>query len=429
MIKILFLITLFVTAAVAVPFFSENNDDTLAPLISSPGAEVVPDQYIVVFKDEIAEERVSCHHHDIGGIVFEERKKLKRRGFMADFISGIKHTYNIGSFKGYAGKFSHEVLHKIRQSEDVAYVEKDQVVRVGATEPDAPWGLARISHRGRDGPNIYEYDSTAGEGVTVYVIDTGIYINHTDFGGRAEWGVTIPANTPDTDDNGHGTHVSGTIAGTRYGVAKNARLVAIRVFDANGVGFNSDVIKGIDWAVTAHNSRSAEARRTGEVFKGSVINMSLRSDADTAVDAATNAAVDKGVVVAVAAGNDDDDACTKSPARAANAITVGATGADDTRAYFSNWGQCLTIFAPGVNVLSAYIGSPDATRILQGTSMASPHVAGLSAYILGLTSSPLTPTQVKDRILFWGTRGILNDVGTDSPNLLAFNGYNLGIPI
>ncbi|CAG8627049.1 10644_t:CDS:2, partial [Paraglomus occultum] len=247
MIKILFLITLCAAAAVAIPFFPENNDDTLAPLMSSPGAAIVPDQYIVVFKNEIAEERISCHHHDIADLVFEERKKFKR-GLMADFVSGIKHTYDIGSFKGYSGRFSNEVLQMIRQSEDVAYVEKDQVVRVGASELNPPWGLARISHRGRDGPNLYEYDSTAGEGVTIYVIDTGIYVNHTDFGGRATWGATIPENTPSIDDNGHGTHVSGTAAGTQYGVAKNARLVAVKVLDMNGRGFNSDVIKGIEWA-------------------------------------------------------------------------------------------------------------------------------------------------------------------------------------
>ncbi|CAG8594361.1 7363_t:CDS:2 [Paraglomus occultum] len=420
MTKLLLLITLFLAATVAMPYYGKGYKP-LAPLVSSPGAETIPDQYIVVFKSSATAERITCHHNDVRSMLAEENRKVKR-GFMSELISGIKHYYDIGDFQGYSGKFSYDVLNKIRESDDVAYVERDQKVYPTVLQRNAPWGLARISHRKRLESGTftqYTYDDSAGEGVTAYVIDTGVNINHVEFGGRAEWGTTIP-NEPDDDEEGHGTHVAGTIAGSTYGVAKKAKIVAVKVLGPNG-GTTSDVIKGIEWTVNAHKRESSN---NDPSFKGSVANMSLGGSNSAALDASANAAVDAGVVLSVAAGNDAVSACTSSPASAEKAITVAASTIEDARASFSNYGECVDIFAPGKDILSAWIGSDTATNTISGTSMATPHITGLSAYILGLSSSPMTPQQVLEVMLTTATPDAISDVGPKSPNLLAFNNYN-----
>ncbi|CAG8627065.1 10645_t:CDS:2, partial [Paraglomus occultum] len=401
----------------------DKDDDTpLAPLISSQDAEIIPDKYIVVFKTDITADQISCHHNRVNTALFEERKKYKR-GFMTELISGIEHVYNLDGFQGYSGTFSKDVLNHIRQSDDIAYVEKDHKVYADVIQYDAPWGLARVSHRDRlqwDTYNRYLYDQTAGEGITAYVIDTGIYINNTDFDGRARWGVTIPWGEPNIDNVGHGTHVAGTIAGTRFGVAKNARLVAVKVLGQDG-GTVSDVIKGIEWTVRDHRRSVNEARRAGRQYKGSVANMSLGGAKSYALDRAANAAVDNGVVLVVAAGNSNADACTQSPSGAAKAISVAASTIRDERAGFSNYGRCVALFGPGQDILSTWIGYPTATKSISGTSMASPHVAGLAAYLLSLSPSPLSPTALRNKLIALATRNALVDV-KGSPNLLAYNG-------
>jgi len=420
MTKLFLLITLFLTATVAIPYYG-NGYSGLAPLVSPPSADIIPDQYIVVFKSSVTAERITCHHNDVRSMLAEENKKVKR-GFMTELVSGIKHYYEIGDFVGYSGKFSYDVLNKIRESDDVAYVERDQRVYPNVLQRNAPWGLARISHRERLQTGTfaqYMYDDSAGEGVTAYVIDTGVNIDHVEFGGRAEWGTTIP-DEPDEDQEGHGTHVAGTIAGSTYGVAKKARIVAVKVLGPKG-GTNSDVIKGIEWAVNAHKRESS---KNDHSFKGSVANMSLGGSNSAALDAAANGAVDAGVVLSVAAGNENLSACTSSPASAEKAITVAASTIEDARASFSNYGKCVDIFAPGKDILSAWIGSNTATNTISGTSMATPHITGLTAYILGLSSSRLTPKQVLDVLLTTATQDALSDAGPDSPNLLAYNNYN-----
>lgn len=301
-------------------------------------------------------------------------------------------------------------------------------------EKQAPWGLARISHRdtlGFSTYNKYLYSGEGGEGVDAYVIDTGTNTEHVDFEGRASWGKTIPRGDVDEDRNGHGTHCSGTIAGKKYGVAKKAKVYAVKVLGSNGSGTMADVIKGVEWARDNHLAQvkaAKEGKRKG--FKGSVANMSLGGGKVNLLDAAVNAAVDSGIHFAVAAGNDNADACNYSPAAATKAVTVGASALDDSRAYFSNYGKCTDIFGPGLSIQSTWIGSKYAVNTISGTSMASPHIAGLLAYYVSLQPAEdsefagpsLTPKKLKDSLLAIATEGILTDIPANTPNLLAWNG-------
>lgn len=228
--------------------------------------------------------------------------------------------------------------------------------------------------------------------MNVYVVDTGIYINHTEFEGRARWGKTIPKNDLDIDGNGHGTHCAGTIASGKYGVAKAATVTAVKVLGTNGSGTMSDVVAGVVWAATdavkAKAAAEAEVKATGKTkYKGSVANMSLGGGKSQALDDTVNKAVKAGLHFAVAAGNDNRDACDYSPASAELAVTVGASTVTDERAYFSNHGKCVDVFAPGLNILSTWNSGPYSVNTISGTSMASPHTAGLLAYLLSIYPS------------------------------------------
>ena len=302
-------------------------------------------------------------------------------------------------------------------------------------EKNAPWGLARISHRDSlsfGTFNKYLYSADGGEGVDVYVIDTGTNVDHVDFEGRANWGKTIPANDEDIDGNGHGTHCSGTIAGRKYGVAKKANVYAVKVLKSNGSGTMSDVVKGVEWAALSHSDKVAAAKKGKgkKGFKGSAANMSLGGGKSRTLDIAVNAAVDAGIHFAVAAGNDNADSCNYSPAAAEKAVTVGASTLADERAYFSNFGTCNDIFAPGLNILSTWIGSKYAVNTISGTSMASPHIAGLLAYFLSLQPAKdsafavaeITPKKLKANLISIATQGALTDVPDSTANILAWNG-------
>lgn len=265
----------------------------------------------------------------------------------------------------------------------------------------------------------YQYDPNGGEGVKVYVIDTGVNVDHIDFGGRASWGHTVPNGDLDSDGNGHGSHCAGTIAGSRYGIAKKAQPVAVKVLRSNGSGTMSDVVAGVDWATTAHLK---EKHAQDKKYKGAVANMSLGGGRSPTLDVAVNGAVRAGIVFSVAAGNDNSDACDYSPAAAELAITVGATTIEDERAYFSNYGKCVDVFAPGMNILSVWRGSRYATNTISGTSMAAPHVAGLAAYLLSLEEGPVTAKEIKEKILATAIKDKLDGIPKDTPNLLINNG-------
>ncbi|KEF61292.1 cerevisin [Exophiala aquamarina CBS 119918] len=427
------------------PVIVETIHKDAAPVISSSNAKEIPDSYMVVFKQHVSNADAVAHHSWIQDLHLTNqvnKQELRKRsfGFSEDTIfEGLRHTYNIpGGLLGYAGHFDQDVIEQVRRHPDVEYIERDSEVHTmketPALEKNAPWGLARISHRkslGFGDFNKYLYSEDGGEGVDAYVIDTGTNTEHVDFEGRASWGKTIPQGDEDVDGNGHGTHCSGTIAGKKFGVAKKANIYAVKVLKSNGSGTMSDVVKGVEWAATAHSgSVSAAKKGKKKGFKGSVANMSLGGGKSRVLDLAVNAAVDAGLHFAVAAGNDNADSCNYSPAAAENAVTVGASTLADERAYFSNFGACNDIFAPGLNVLSTWIGSKYATNTISGTSMASPHIAGLLAYLLSLQPSndsayavaEITPKKLKANIIAIATEGALTNVPADTANILAWNG-------
>lgn len=415
----------------------------VAPLSIPPNA--FPHRYIVVLKHSSPEE-IALHMEAITQSQLQSVGELAQDDpfFSAQGVrttGGIQDSFDVaGLLNGYVGYFTDAVVELIRKSPMVDFVEMDSPVHASEfdTQNGAPWGLSRISHRERlnlGSFNKYLFDDEAGKGVTSYVIDTGINVKHQDFEGRAHWGKTIPANDEDLDGNGHGTHCAGTIASKHYGVAKGADVVAVKVLRSNGSGSMSDVIKGVEFAAQSHQ-KAVKDKKKG--FKGSTANMSLGGGKSPALDLAVNAAVKAGIHFAVAAGNENQDACNTSPAAAEQAVTVGASTLSDDRAYFSNYGKCVDIFAPGLNILSTYIGSDDATATLSGTSMASPHVAGLLTYFLSLQpdsdsdffdagSQGVTPEQLKKKLIAYSTKDILYDLPEDTPNALIYNGGGHGL--
>jgi subtilisin family serine protease len=251
--------------------------------------------------------------------------------------------------------------------------------------------------------------SAKGAGVDAYIVDTGILSTHTDFSGRMGVGYSAINDGNGTNDcNGHGTHVAGTTAGTTYGIAKSATLIPVRVLDCLGSGTNSGVIAGLDWIISHHTAGTP-----------AVANMSLGGGASAALDLAVQNVINDGVVMAVAAGNDGLNACNYSPARAANAITVGSTTTTDARSSFSNIGTCVDIFAPGSSITSAWIGSTTAINTISGTSMASPHVAGVAAVLMGRFPTS-TPAQIATMLRTSATPNVVTSAGTGSPNFLLY---------
>ncbi|GME68116.1 unnamed protein product [[Candida] boidinii] len=412
-------------------------------LVTSPVASknIIPHSYIIVFKDQVSKDQIDSHHEWADKVQFLSSLHLTKEDEFVSFVEsqglktpgGVLDMFHIdGLFSGYHGYFTEEAIQLINRHPDVAFVELDSRVFINEakTQVGAPWGLARISHRDslslRD-YNRYVYDEVAGKGVTAYVIDTGVSVTHEEFDGRAKWGKTIPTDDSDVDGNGHGTHCAGTIGSKDYGISKNAEIVAVKVLKTNGSGTMSDVVKGVEFAANAHIKALKESKPG---FKGSTANMSLGGGKSPALDLAVNAAVKAGLHFAVAAGNDNADACNYSPAAAEKAVTVGASTLSDSRAYFSNFGKCVDIFAPGLNILSTYIGSDSATAVLSGTSMASPHVCGLLTYFLSLqpeseslfSTAAITPDQLKKNIIDFATPNVLKDIDSDTPNLLIYNG-------
>ncbi|MDX3745829.1 S8 family peptidase [Streptomyces sp. AK08-02] len=316
----------------------------------------------------------------------------------------VKKTFST-ALNGYTATLSAAEARRLAADPAVATVEQNQTVHVDATQTSAPWGLDRIDQAALPLSGTYTYPDTAGAGVTAYVIDTGVRITHSQISGRATNGYdAVDGDNVAQDGNGHGTHVATTIAGSTYGVAKAAKIVAVRVLDNAGSGTTAGVIAGIDWVTANHSGPS-------------VANLSLGGGASTSLDTAVSNSIASGVTYAVAAGNSSANASSYSPARVAAAITVGATTSTDARASYSNYGSVLDIFAPGSSITAGWNTSDTATNTISGTSMATPHVAGAAAvYLAGHTSA--TPAQVATALTGGATTGVVTSPGSGSPNRL-----------
>ncbi|MCF4430004.1 S8 family peptidase [Acinetobacter baumannii] len=297
-------------------------------------------------------------------------------------------------------------IEAMKKNPHVLSVESDTIVNIDATTQSNPdWGLDRIDQKALPLNSAYSYLQT-GSGTTAYIVDTGILSSHQEFSGRVLSGYTaISDGIGTTDCNGHGTHVAGTVGGTTYGVAKNVNLVPIRILGCDGSGASSNVIAGLDWIL-----------KNGK--KPAVVNMSLGGATSSSLDSAVENLYNNGYVMVVAAGNSNTDACTSSPARVSKAITVAATDNTDTRASYSNYGSCVDIFAPGSQINSSWIGSNTATKILNGTSMATPHVAGVVAEMLQSTPTA-SPQTISTNLLNQASSNVVKNP-SGSPNRLLY---------
>lgn len=349
----------------------------------SPEDETIAGQYVVMLRSEVSDAPIVA------------RLLLARHG------GALRRTYR-SAIKGFAARLSLQQLRRLRSDPLVVLVEPDGIVYADGNDASATWGLDRIDQRPAQLDGRYQYART-GVGVSVYIVDTGIRYSHSEFGGRASIGFDAFGGDG-TDCNGHGTHVAGTVGGRTYGVAKAVALRSVRVLNCTGSGSYSGVIAGLDW-IANYAARPA------------VVNMSLGGGASTALDSAVSRMSRAGITVVAAAGNANSDACNVSPARAADAITVGATDKTDTRASFSNYGSCVDLFAPGVGITSGIHTADDAEATLNGTSMAAPHAAGAAA--LFLERHPMaSPGEVAGALTSWATRGVVKSSASTHNDLL-----------
>jgi subtilisin family serine protease len=354
---------------------------------ASANAPAIAGRFIVTLRERISPSSVARDH-----------------GIRPDFV--YTHALN-----GFAGPISDAARQGLLRDNRVVRVEPDGIATVVTTEANATWGLDRVDQRALPLSTTYTYTST-GSGVHAYIIDTGILYSHTEFGGRASSGYDAVDGGSADDCNGHGTHVSGTVGGATYGLAKDVALVGVRVLNCSGSGTWSGVIAGIDW-VTANHVGPA------------VANMSLGGGANSSVDDAVKGMIASGVATAIAAGNGNQggraqDACKYSPARVAEAMTIGATDRTDTKASWSNYGNCVDWFAPGVGIASSWSTSTTATNTISGTSMATPHTAGVAALYLQLNPGD-TPQQVRDALYNAATKGVVKSSKTANNHLLFTN--------
>ncbi|MBV1911338.1 MAG: S8 family serine peptidase, partial [Kangiellaceae bacterium] len=376
-----------------------SSEPTLAQLNEVDSARAIKDQYIVLLKDK---------DPSVGSVAYSKMPIIQRQSKQQLVAAEIAASVSARVTRQYSNKVNGFVLEMsqsqvgiLRQDKRILMVEQDQIMNISATQINPTWGLDRIDQADLPLSDSYTY-TPDGTGVNSYIIDTGILISHADFSNRAVSGWDFVDNDSDaTDCNGHGTHVAGTVGGDTWGVAKNTRLTAIRVLGCNGSGTNSGVIAGVDW-VAANASLPA------------VANMSLGGGNSIALDTAVNNAIASGITFVVAAGNSNINACSGSPNRVPNALTVAASTNTDSRSSFSNWGACVDIFAPGSDITSTW--SNGGINTISGTSMAAPHVAGAAALFLQAYPSS-SPAEVAEGLAGFATENkIANPNG--APNRL-----------
>ncbi|PPK68541.1 S8 family peptidase [Actinokineospora auranticolor] len=366
--------------AVATPAQAEEGQ------VRAASGTAVTGSYVVVFKDGAVHAAAGDHAGRYGGTV--------------------EHTYS-SALNGYSARLSERAARRIAADPSVAYVTQDHVITAEGTQSSAPWGLDRIDQRNLPLSKTYTYPDNGGSGVTAYIVDTGVRISHKEFEGRARNGYdAVDKDNVAQDGHGHGTHVAGIVGGRTYGVAKKVGIVAVRVLGDNGSGTLAGVIAGIDWV-----TKDAAGKKA-------VANLSLGGGKDDTVDTAVRNSIRSGVTYAVAAGNSNADAAGFSPARVPEAITVAASDNTDRRASFSNYGDLVDLFGPGVSIVSAWRTSDTATQTVSGTSQATPHVAGAAA--LYLTGRTATPAQVRDALVASATKNKVTD--PKSPNNLVYTG-------
>ena len=379
---------LWAAAATAQPVTPESHR-------SFARSERITDEYIVVFKDHVANPAA------------EAANAVASAGGQVHF------TYT-AAIKGFSATLSAPALAALQNNPNVDYIEQDQTVGLSQDQVSATWGIDRVDQLSLPLSQIYHYDYT-GSGVNAFIIDTGILSTHVEFGGRVltDQGFTSVSDGNGTNDcNGHGTHVSGTVGGTTYGIAKQVTLIPVRVLNCQGSGTWSGVIAGIDYVANSTLTKK-------------VANMSLGGGLSTSVNSAVAGAVNKGVTMVVAAGNDSANACNYSPASEPSAITVGATTSTDARASYSNFGACLDIFAPGSSITSAWKTSNTAINTISGTSMATPHVTGAAA-LMAQANPGATPATITAILTSNASANKITSAGTSSPNLLL---YTLGTSV
>ncbi|CCD26797.1 putative subtilisin-like protease YSP3 NDAI_0I02280 [Naumovozyma dairenensis CBS 421] len=409
-----------------------------------PQKNFIPDQYIVLFENDTTDLQISRFEQFLSSLIEEDNQKYN----VNDNYSKVLSRFQISNdtkgmiIRAPIDDFLEDVKNNIfNYQKIIKIIERDSYVHMNkfTTQIDSSWGLSRISQRNhlkllQDQFYFYD-DNGSGKGVDCYILDTGINSNHIEFEGRASWGVSLPVTEPSLEDsNGHGTHCAGIIGSKTYGVAKETNLIAVKVLDFKGDGSMSDVILGLEFVANSHTNKTNNISSSSSVhseFKGSVVNLSLGAPKSPSLDIALESAKKIGIHITVAAGNEDEDACMTSPADSPAVITVGASSFSDDRAFFSNWGPCVDVFAPGINIKSTYIGpNNNETLSLSGSSMSSPFVSGLTAYYLSLQpdvssqfhDSLMTPDQLKRKIIDFSTNGMLKELPLDTANKLVYNG-------
>ena len=371
-------------ACAEAPSTAPAGDPGTGPALEAmAGGAKIPGEYIVVFSDDVT---------DVPGLT--QRLAAQHGGT-------VRYTYT-SALKGFAASMSEQAADALANNPNVAYVEQDQVMTADATQSGATWGIDRVDQRNRPLSGTYTYTTTAST-VYAYIIDTGIYTSHTQFGGRAT-NVYDALGGNGQDCNGHGTHVAGTVGSSTYGIAKAVRLRGVRVLNCSGSGSTSGIIAAVDWV---------RANRTNPA----VANMSLGGGYSSSLNTAVTNLVNSGVFVAVAAGNSSANACNYSPASASGTVTVAASTSTDARASYSNYGSCVDLYAPGSSITSTWLNG--GTNTINGTSMASPHVAGVAA-LYKATYGNASSSTIASWLINNSTANVISGNVTGTPNRLLY---------